>query len=149
MAIFGTSKAEEEVNRLQKETEKMLQIDEQQVEIDQEVERDLEDIYQIVERDGEAINAVAEVNNAVDLGRALNKHGVERSLADLHSDFKRLREDIQNVIKHLEEKREDLRKEAQIDEKEEQEFGELGEWSSTLQQSVDKLAQAQENSSFN
>lgn len=149
MGIFTSSNAEEEVNRLQEETEKMLQIDEHQVEIDQQVEQDLEEIYQIIERDGAAINAVAEVDNAVDLGRALNEHGVDRSLGELHNDFQQLRKDIKDVINHLEEKRDELRQEVEIDQKEEEEFGELGEWSSTLQQSVDKLAQAQENSGLN
>jgi hypothetical protein len=149
MGLFGSSDARREINRLQEETEEMLQIDEHQVEIDQEVEEDLEQVHQIIERDGAAINAIAESDNAIDLGRALQEHGVERSLGNLHDDFKQLRNDIQDVINHLKEKREELRQEVEIDQKEEKEFGELGEWSSTLQESVDKLAKAQENNSFN
>ncbi|MFB6245432.1 MAG: hypothetical protein ABEJ03_03755 [Candidatus Nanohaloarchaea archaeon] len=126
----------------------MTQVDEHQVELDQEIMDDLEEINEIIQRDGEAINAIAEVDNTVDLGRALEKHGVQRSLNKLHSDFQTLRADLEDAISDVEEKREELQDELQLDEKEEEEFGELGSWASTLDEAIEKLASAKSQNSL-
>jgi hypothetical protein len=127
----------------------MTQVDEHQVELDQEIMDDLKEIYQLVEKDGEAINAVAEVDNTVDLGRALERHGVqERSIGELHEDFQQLKEDIRDAISDIEEKREELQEEVQLENKEENEFGELGNWSSKLDEAIEKLASAKSQNSL-
>lgn len=146
--MLGLGESEEELNRLQKQVKQMTQVDEHQVELDQEIMNDLEEIYEIVEKDGEAINAIAEVDNTVDLGRNLERHGVQRSLSQLHNDFQTLRSDIKDAISDVEEKRNELQEELQLDEKEEQEFGELGKWSSQLDEAIKALGKAQEESSF-
>ena len=69
-------------------------------------------------------------------------------LNELHSDFQTLRADIKDAISDVEEKREELQQELQLEDKEEGEFGELGNWASKLDESIEKLASAKSQNSL-